>query len=173
MRSPLPLAATLILAAASATGSTLHAQTVSTTTTVRADVVNGIRILKISDVDFGVVPAGSGVTLLNATDAGAGRFHIFGQNGRTVTVTITAPAALASGANSIPYAGAASVNESADDPAAATPALVGPSFTMKLRDQGPTRNARLGYLWIHGAITVGPATAPGIYTGTVTITAEQ
>jgi spore coat protein U-like protein len=165
MRSPLPLAAALILAASSATGSWLHAQTVSTSTTVRADVVNGLRIHKISDVDFGVVPSGSGVTLLNATDAGAGRFHIFGQNGRTVTVTITAPAALASGANSIPFVGAASVNESADDP--------GPAFTMKLRDQGPTKNGRLGYLWIHGAITVGPATAPGVYSGTVTITAEQ
>jgi hypothetical protein len=173
MRSPLLFVSALILGS-HAGGSALHAQEVATvSTTVRAEVVNGLQILKISDIDFGVVPAGSGLNLLLATDAGAGRFHLFGQNGRTVTVTITAPLALTSGSNSIPFAAAASVNEGADDPAAATPAAVGPSFTMKLRDQGPTKSGRLGYLYVHGGITVGPAAIPGLYTGTVTITAEQ
>lgn len=173
MRSPLLLAATLAVGIL-AGGRSLHAQaSANASTTVRADVVTGLTILKIADVEFGVVPAGSGANVLLATDAGAGRFSLLGQPGRQVTVTIVAPAALTSGANSIAYAGAASVNESADDPAAATPVPVGPSFTMRLRDPSPGQNRRLGHLYVHGSVTAAPSAPSGVYTGTVTITAEQ
>lgn len=151
----------------------LYGQSTTTSTAVSAEVVNGLTVTRIRDIDFGVVPGGSGVNTLLATDPGAGEFHLFGENGRTVTVTITAPLVLTSGPNTMPFVGAASVNESADDPAGAVPAPVGPSFTMKLRDQGPTRNGRLGYLFVHGSITVAPTTAPGVYRGTVTVVAEQ
>ena len=166
---------TAIVAVTTATGaSPMLAQASATTTvTVSAQVVHGLLFVKASDVDFGVVPAGSGVNVLLATDPGAGQLNLFGQNGRTVTVTISAPAALTSDADALPFVGAASVNESADDPAGALPATVGPSFTMKLRDQGPAKNQRVGYVYLHGAITVGPAAPPGVYTGTITVTAEQ
>ncbi len=173
MRSP--VLRTAIVAAALAAGAPplLGQASASTAVTVSAQVVHGLLFVKASDVDFGVVPAGSGPNVLLATDAGVGRLNLFGQNGRTVTVTISAPAALTSGANALPFVGAASVNESADDPAGATPATVGPSFTMKLRDQGPAKSQRVGYIYLHGAITVGPAVPQGVYTGTITVTAEQ
>lgn len=173
MRSPLFLAATLALGTL-AGGRSLHAQaSANASTTVSADVVTGLTILKVADVEFGVVAAGSGPNVLLATDAGAGRFSLLGQPGRQVTVTIAAPAALTSGASSIAYAGAASVNENADDPAAATPVPVGPSFTMRLRDPSPGQNRRSGHLYAHGSVTAAPTAPPGVYTGTVTITAEQ
>lgn len=173
MRSPVVRPALLALGLLAGAPPLLAQASATTSIAVTADVVHGLEFVKVSDVDFGVVPAGSGVNVLLATDAGAGQLNLFGQNGRTVTVTIAAPAALASGAGALPFVGAASVNESADDPAGATPAVVGPSFTMKLRDQGPSKNERVGYLYLHGAITVGPSVPPGVYTGTVTLTAEQ
>ncbi|MEN8376557.1 MAG: DUF4402 domain-containing protein [Gemmatimonadota bacterium] len=172
MRSPVLLAALLALGLSTGARAASAQASATTATTITVDVVAGLSILKISDIDFGVVPAGSGANTLLATDPGAGGFHILGDRGRDVTVTITAPPIITSGGNSLPFAAAASVNETADDPAAATPATVGAGFTMKLRDQAPARNGRLGYVYVHGQITVAPAATPGVYTGVVTITAE-
>lgn len=173
MRSPVLRSAVLGLGLLAGAPPLLAQASATTSVSITADVVNGLNIVKVSDIDFGVVPAGSGANVLLATDAGAGRLHVFGQPGRPVTVAIAAPAALTSGANALPFAGAASVNESADDHAGATPVPVGPSFTIRLRDQGPARNGRVGYLYLHGLITVGATVPQGVYTGTVTVTAEQ
>lgn len=138
---------------------------------ITVDVANGLSVFTERSLDFGTVLAGSGTATVPLTSASNGLFRINGRNNRTVNVTLSPPASLVNGANSIPYTWQAASNDNANDVGTATVRAT-TGFQVQLKDHisGSTSN---GWVWIYGSINLGtmPSTLPGgLYQGTFVIT---
>ena len=135
---------------------------------IAVTVVGGLSITQHRDVNFGTAVQSAGTITLSAVDAGAGYLQIVASRNRDVTLTLTPPANLVSGSNTIPYTAAASLNPLTSDPSAAT-AVAGNTATFRAQETTGSNNLRRAHLWLHGGVNVGSVPG-GVYTGTFTVT---
>jgi Domain of unknown function (DUF4402) len=122
----------------------------------------------VTNLNFGTVVSGSQVYTIPLGNASEGKVSIRGTN-RRVYVTLTPPATIKFGTNSIPYTWAAAYNNTADNPTSAT---VFASTTANF-----ILNARVGasyyaYIYTYGSLNLTSTHASGLYTGTFTVTAS-
>lgn len=160
------------LVAGSAPGAQAQASAAASTT-VQAAVVEGLTVVRVQDLDFGTVIAGSGLNpALGLASAGIGRLNIVGRQNRWVNVTLAPPDSLRNGAAAIRYLCQAAYNEAADQPAGVGTVAFACTNTahFRLMDVTLWKNYGRGYLYVHGAVNVGPV-VPGLYTATFTVTA--
>lgn len=151
------------------TSSYLYAQSShSNNATVKISALNGLTILKARDLNYGMVQQNSTATIA-VTDVTTGKFVVIGTKTKNVITTLTPPATLTSGSNSITYSARAAYNNTADNPATATewiPASgVKPGFRPQANQSG---NIGEFYIYIYGSITIGNVPA-GTYTGVFTV----
>lgn len=139
--------------------------------TIQVSVASGLTVLRDRDLNFGQVAANTGLNAVTLASANVGKLHIYGGQNRAVNVTLTPPAQLRNGGSVIPYTWQASYNEQLDDPAAGTTqSFAAPTATFRLRNTSPTGNYGQAFLWLYGSIVVG-GVPPGLYTGTMTVSA--
>jgi hypothetical protein len=160
----------LALGAALVAPGALAAQTSSGTVNATALVQAVLQVSSISDLDFGVVTPGTGVTLTPGTVPGTGSLGVLEvQHNSDVTVSATVPAALANGANTLPVTfscgWSAAQNGALDGGAASCDAPGGRS--------GPANGTPVtSYLQVGGSIAAGDTNnrVPGTYTGSLVFT---
>lgn len=130
---------------------------------VTAEVQRPLTVTKTNDMDFGEVFPGVN-KVIGVTDAGAGTFHIFGQDNAQVMVNFTLPGTLSSGANSLNIISWVARYSSTSSPASGTDFT--PSVTQETLSLSSTGNL---YIFL-GATAVPTVTQEaGTYTGTITI----
>ncbi|MFH0991046.1 MAG: hypothetical protein V1799_13640 [bacterium] len=140
----------------------------SSNATVKISALNGLTILKVRDLNYGIVPQNSTATIA-VTDAQTGKFTVVGTKTKNVITTLTPPATLTNGSNSITYTAQASFNNLADNPATATEWIPASGVKAGFRPSANT-SGNIGefYIYIYGSITVGNVPA-GTYTGVFTV----
>jgi hypothetical protein len=151
----------------------IHAQgTGSASTQITVNIVPGVEVNTISDLDFGAVGSNTGVSTLGTADDSAGRFLITGAENAEITIGFSAPSHLAgNGDYAIPFTSRLAYSHS-------TSALTGnyteinPHSPPPLRlstDPAGTSTGSI-YISVSGSIDVGNIPA-GTYSGTVTLSA--
>ena len=144
----------------------------SVSTQITVNIVPGVEVNTISDLDFGSVGSNTGVSTLGTADDSAGRFLITGAENAEITIGFSAPSHLvsSSGDQSIPFTSRLAYTHS-------TNALSGdyteisPHSPPPLR-LGPNTGTSTGsiYISVSGSIDVGNIPA-GTYSGIVTLSA--
>lgn len=134
-----------------------------------ANVLRPVTVAAQNNLDFGNVFPGVNASVA-LTDATAGRWQVSGETSAEVTLGLTLPANLTSGANTLPISfGATDAGYNvAND--ASTASTFDPSAGATTNLSGdPT-----GQLWVWIAGTVSPTAsqAAGSYTGTITLTVD-
>ena len=142
----------------------------STSGTVQVTIFHALTVQKQADLSFGRVVVGSGTVEIGtngtATYTGiahtgaatsAADFLISGEGAQIVTVSLTAPSTLTSGANSIAFSVPAA-DESNIGSSVSLGGSIGSSSSV---------HAKIG-----GKITLTNTTVAGTYTGTLTVTAN-
>jgi spore coat protein U-like protein len=133
--------------------------------TASANVLPSITVTGAQNLDFGNVTPGVASTVA-VTAATAGRFDLLGQAAAPVNLTFSLPTTLASGLNTLPIGTWTGRVNTSNVPTGGT------SFTPSASAQAATFSGA-GELWVFLGGTVTPASnqTPGLYTGTVTLTA--
>ncbi len=136
-------------------------------------MVTPIAIVAAADLVFGSFAPGAGGTvtvsnsgarttsgaiLMTGAASSAARFNITGEPSTTYSITHSGSATLTSGANSMALA--------------KTSDLTGANVTSGNVATGTLDGGGAQSLFVGGALTVGAAQAPGVYTGTVVATVE-
>lgn len=127
---------------------------------------NTVEVVRVRDLEFGVVVAGVAATVL-PSDAGAAEFEISAPPASSLFLTFSLPIQLRSGADVLPVSfGSGSAEWSQRKSAAGRT-----SFDPGTGTQVDLERGRNVYLWL-GATISPPALQPaGAYTGVVTLTA--
>jgi spore coat protein U-like protein len=148
----------------------------STTASATAVVLTPMAITKHADLVFGNVVAGNGVVtvstagartltggtpLVSGVTAAAARFDVTGDTSQGFAITVTPPANLISGSDTLPFTWFGEVS------ATTTPAGV----TSGQPATG-TLTSGAAYIFMGGTVTVGAAQPTGTYTGTITVQVE-
>lgn len=132
-----------------------------------------LSIATVQDLDFGTVLPGSPTSLDPRAAATAGEFELHGARGAEIMVTFTLPSNLVVGPHQMPIAfgitsgchvplfGGLRFSCSAFDPNA-------PLIT-QIPNWPPPYNVRL--FWLGGTVAPIPTQFPGLYRGTITLTA--
>ena len=154
------------IAAAFAVPAVAHAQT---PLNVSVTVNTALSVSVQQALLFGVLVPGSNLTIDAQTSASAGRYEISGTGGSTVNVSITYPATLTDGTNTVnlsTYSASSSATVGGARSVINTPVGQVISGTVVLNGGG------LVEVWIGGKVTI-PALAPAnTYSGTVSMTAN-
>ncbi len=141
--------------------------------TARANVVtSNVVVTGLTNLDFGVILAGSPATVL-PTDPTAGSFNVTGDPNRFVTMTFTLPTVL----NNITFPGPTMPIAFGPTSAIWLRGQVGPPGTGNPFDPSVSTVGRLGppprpfmRVWIGGTATPASAQAQGLYTGSIVLT---
>ncbi len=164
------LAAFAVLVFSLLLNSSVYAQSSFTQSrSISIGVAVGLSIYVNRALNFGTVVAGTGVHSVAVTDANTGKVTISGQWNRTVYVTLTPPASLVNGSDSLAYTPGAAYNNTADNPSAATvwasPTGRQAGFKLRANRSGSTGKA---FVYIFGSINV-VSVPPGNYSGTYVV----
>ena len=164
------LAAFAVLALSLLLNPSVYAQSSFTQSrSISIGVAQGLSIYVNHALNFGTVVSGTGTHSLAVTDANAGKTTISGQYKKTVYVTLTPPATLVNGGNSITYTPGAAYNNTADNASLATvwatPSGTQAGFKLLANHVGKTGEA---FVYLFGSINVGSVPA-GTYSGTYTV----
>lgn len=146
------------------------AQAASLTARARLDP-SAVSVLEIRDLSFGTVPLGLATTVDPKTSANAGKFEIHGTPGAEISITLTRPPSLTVGALAMPLSfgpQSACFRNRDQQPACSYFNPAGPLVT-RLRARPFPDNVVM--VWVGGTVTPGAAQFPGIYRGTITLTA--
>ncbi|MGB9108960.1 MAG: DUF4402 domain-containing protein [Telluria sp.] len=167
--SRITLAAALAAAGLALPGVSLAA---NATASSSSTVVAPITITKSADLAFGKFAAGTGGTVTVSTSGArtvsgtvvamtstttAAKFDVAGETGATYSISLSGPAVLTSGSDTMPFA---SVSD-----------LTGANTVAGNVTSG-TLTAGTQSIYVGGVLTVASAQAPGTYTGSVIATVE-
>jgi hypothetical protein len=146
------------------------AQAASVTARVTLDA-SGLVAMDVRDLAFGVVPVGTATTVNPRTSANAGEFEIHGTPNAEISVTVSLPAALRVGAFSMPvsFGAQGACYRNRDQQPACTYFNPAAPLVTRLRNKAFPDNAL--FVWVGGTVTPAAAQFPGIYRGTITLTA--
>jgi hypothetical protein len=138
----------------------------STTANITANVNATLTITRLTDLAIGNVNQGATVTIVSNV-AAASSFLVTGAASSATTVTVTFPANLTSGANTMPFTG--------QIPRWNTVAGAGTSTAFPALTGGTTNTNGTGNLWVYvgGGVTAAAAQAVGSYSGTITVAVTQ
>jgi hypothetical protein len=123
-------------------------------------------VTRLSDLNFGDLIVGTNVTVL-PTDPRAAEFMFNGNNNTVVQVTLTYPATLTSGSNTMRFFEINAVQNIIPDAATAV------EFKKKSGGSASTGPDGDLYIWVGGRVVVGPNQAAGSYTGIMQIVVVQ
>lgn len=145
----------------------------SASTQITVNIVPGVEVNTISDLDFGSVGSNTGVSTLGTADDSAGRFLISGAENAEITIDFSAPSHLvsSSGDQSIPFTSRLAYTHSAS-PLSGDYTEISPHSPPPLRLSPNTTGTSTGsvYISVSGSIDVGNIPA-GTYSGIVTLSA--
>jgi hypothetical protein len=138
----------------------------STTANITANVNATLSITRLTDLTIGNVNQGATVTI-PSTVVAAAAFLVTGAASSATSVTVTLPADLTSGANTMPFTG--------QIPRWNTVAGAGTSTAFGALTGGATPTNGTGNLWVYigGGVTAALAQAVGSYTGAITVAVTQ
>jgi Tfp pilus assembly protein PilV len=138
----------------------------STTANITANVNATLTVTRLTDLALGNVNQGATVTIASNV-AAASSFLVTGAASTATVVTVTFPANLISGANTMPFTGVI--------PRWNTVAGAGTSTAFGAITGGTTPTNATGNLWIYvgGGVTAGGSQAVGSYSGTITVGVTQ
>jgi hypothetical protein len=130
-----------------------------------------LTIAGTQDLDFGNVVQGIPITVNPQTAANAGRFQLNGRPNAEFQISFTLPAALQSGALTLPIAfgPASACGRTTNVQATCTTFDPAVGRTARIRTAGPPNNNY--FVWVGGTLTPAPGQPGGIYQGTITATA--
>jgi hypothetical protein len=163
-------AVALAIAAFAFPGTPLGAQSASIL--ARAEVSDvALSVLDVQELDFGTVAPGFATTIDPQASPSAGKFEIRGANRAEITVDVNLPAALTVGPWSMPIAFGANgaCHRNRDQQAQCT--YFDPSTTLVTRIRNRNFPENLQIVWIGGTVSPAAAQFPGVYRGTITLTA--
>jgi hypothetical protein len=148
----------------------LSGQTASLT--ARAEVTDvALSLLNVQDLSFGDVTPGLSTTIDPQISANAGTFEIRGASGAEITLDMNVPPALTVGPFSMPvsFGGAAGCHHNRYQQDKCT--YFDPSTTLvtNIRNRKFPENLRI--VWFGGTASPTGTQFPGVYRGTVTLTA--
>lgn len=124
-----------------------------------------VEVVRVRDLDFGVVIAGIPAAIL-PSDAGAAEFEVSAPPNTTLFITFSLPAQLLSGADVLPVSfGAGSAQWSQRRSAAGRT-----MFDPRVGTQVDLERGRNIYLWLGAAISPPGLQPAGAYRGVVTLT---
>jgi len=135
-----------------------------------SDVV--LSVLDLQELEFGTVAPGLPTVIAPQTSASAGKFEIRGAKGTEVAVDLNLPAALTVGPWSMPitFGANGACHRNRDQQAQCT--YFDPSTTLVTRIRNRNFPENLQIVWIGGTVSPAAAQFPGIYQGTITLTAS-
>lgn len=134
-----------------------------------SDVV--LSVASVRSLSFGDVITGIPTTIDPQTSPSAGEFEIRGAKGAEVTVDLALPGALTVGPHTmaISFGPLAACHHNRDQQDKCT--YFDPSGTLVTRVRNRNFPDNLRIVWIGGTASPGPAQFPGVYVGTITLTA--
>jgi hypothetical protein len=140
--------------------------------TARAEVTDvALSLLNVQDLSFGDVTPGLSTTIDPQISANAGTFEIRGASGAEITLDMNVPPALTVGPFSMPvsFGGAAGCHHNRYQQDKCT--YFDPSTTLvtNIRNRKFPENLRI--VWFGGTASPTGTQFPGVYRGTVTLTA--
>lgn len=127
--------------------------------TITANVIAALSLAKNQNLAFGDVAQNTSGTV-EVTDAAAVKFTITGEPSKNITFTLTSPANLSDGTNTLTFSDDIQYN-SADDPATAN--VLNDGATIAINGTGNL------YVYLGGTVTAGGAQVRGAYSGTYTV----
>jgi hypothetical protein len=142
----------------------------SARTLITVNIVPGVEVNTISDLDFGTVARNSGVYTLGTSDETSGRFLITGAENAEITIGFSAPSHLVgSGNQMIPFTPLLAY---AGSPASGDFTEINPHAPPPLRLEKTAIDTSTGslYISVSGSIDVGNI-PDGHYSGTITLSA--
>ena len=122
----------------------------------------------VTNLNFGTVVSGSQIYTIPLGSASEGKVSIQGTN-RRVYITLTPPATIRNGTNSLPYTWAAAYNNTADNPATAT---VFPATTANFILSARVGTNYYAYIYLYGSLNVTSVVPAGTYSGNFTVKAS-
>jgi hypothetical protein len=142
--------------------------TISATANGTFAVAAYMTVIKLADLQFGTIFEGTTLTI-EPTSAQAAAAMFNGNSSTAVTVTITFPTVLVSGANTINF------QNSKSNPIYNTIADAMSATEFKHKNGGSAKTGADGnlYLWMGGKVATARPTAAGTYTGTIQIVVVQ
>lgn len=135
---------------------------------INIGVTRGLSVYVNHGLDFGTLVANTGTHSVAVTDANAGKVTISAVWFFPVTVTLTPPANLVNGSNSIPYTPLAAYNNTADNPSGSTSMPPSGSTSGIWCLANISGWIGYAYVYLYGSVNVGNV-PPGTYSGTYTV----
>jgi len=154
----------------------VHAQaaTASLVATTRIDNT-AVTVGQLNNLDFGLVVPGTPTTIAPKA-ATAGKFVVHGTKNAEVRITFALPGLLQRGAFTMPIsftddpvAGRMGCHRNQDQQQNCTAFTPSAPLLIRIRNNPPPQNTY--FVWIGGKVSPALGQAPGLYTGTVTLTA--
>ena len=156
--------ATFVTALGIASGSMQTARAQGATTNVRATVLQAIALSPIQDLTFGNVFPGVSKTIPSQSGNG-GRFQATGQPNANISLTLTLPANLVSGANLLPVGSWTGRHNTT-----LTGAGSAPTFTPSAGVNTTFSATGFRYVFLGGTVTPAANQAAGFYSAVATLT---
>ena len=167
------LAVLAAVAAGAALARPARAQAVAALATTADVNTTALTLINQTPLAFGTVIPGTPTTVNPQTSASAGYFVIQGVRRAEISITMTLPAQLTTGAGgaTMPISFGAQGGCFRDRPPQTSCTFYDPSTTLvdRIRNQNPPNNHY--HLWVGGTVSPAAAQQGGVYTGTITLTA--
>ena len=151
-----------------------QAATASFAATARIDNT-AVTVGQLNGLDFGPVVPGTPTTVAPRT-ATAGKFVVHGTKNAEVRISFALPAVLQTGVFTMPIsfandpvAGQMGCHRNQDQQKNCVGFSPSAPLLIRIRNNPPPQNTY--YVWIGGTVSPALGQAPGLYTGTVTLTA--
>lgn len=148
----------------------LEAQSASLVARAEVDPT-ALSVLDVQGLQFGTVVPGLPTTVDPQTSPSAGKFEIRGAPRAEITVDVSLPSTLTVGPWSMPlsFGGAAACHRNRDQQNLCT--YFDPSATLVTNIRNRKFPENLVIIWIGGTVSPTPTQFPGVYRGTITLTA--
>jgi hypothetical protein len=138
----------------------------SSNLTSTATVVSPISISITQPLAFGKLTASQVKTIAADDAANAGQFYVQGDGGAAVTLSVTAPANLVSGANTLPLSALTGTQGATNGSGNSTFSPVPGGTVLSIPGAGTTQKL---YVHIGGTVTAGAGQPTGAYTGNIAL----
>ncbi|MFZ1977397.1 MAG: DUF4402 domain-containing protein [Bacteroidota bacterium] len=144
------------------------AQSASATANVSANMTTMLTVTRNSDLTFGTVTQGA-TSSVASNSSNAAEFMVYGAASTSTSVSITYPAALKNGSNTMTF------NANVYPRTNTTSSYTSGTSLFTDYSSGTANTSSIGYLYIFvgGSVTTASNQASGSYSATITVTVSQ
>jgi len=132
-----------------------------------------LSVVAIANTRFGTVTPGTPVTINPQTSANAGEFEFHGNRNAQINATFTLPTQLTTGTGGytmpITFGANTACRRNTAVQGGCTRFNPATGFTARLRNQNPPNDTY--FVWMGGTVSPAAGQHPGVYRGTITVTA--